>query len=204
MKSTEQNNNVSDEPTLKQQKDEIMIKSSNACCICQTPFIHIHHIDMDHANNVFDNLAPLCPNHHAQAHMKGNMHLNLTKDRVKKHRNDWYEYVDKRKRNLSESVMMKHGLIKLMIKNFDRSLGRFGPTHGWSKTFASLDESYLTMTKNEIIDRIFSTSNPTELKIYLETMQRMYQGALEDRANKLKFRDICNACGFEFKNDRII
>jgi len=41
------------------------------CVICQYDIIiHIHHIDQNHYNNKVENLIPLCPNHHSQAHLK--------------------------------------------------------------------------------------------------------------------------------------
>ena len=49
-------------------KIDILSLCNNRCCICQTPFIIIHHIDKNPSNNDLDNLAPLCPNCHAQAH----------------------------------------------------------------------------------------------------------------------------------------
>ena len=90
---------MEDEPTLDELKIELMEKSSNSCCVCQIPFIHCHHIDKNRNNNTFDNLVPLCPNHHALAHSNSNMYLNLTPERVKEIRDIWYEYVKKRKDN---------------------------------------------------------------------------------------------------------
>jgi len=165
---------IRDEPTREELRTELIAKSSNCCCVCQTPFIHAHHIDGNRDNNVIDDLAPLCPNHHSLAHANGNMFLNLTPERVKTLRDLWYAYVEKRK----ESFGKDFGTAMLMVKNFSRELGPYGATDGWAKTFASLNQAYRDMKVDEIIDRVFSTSNPADLKIYLETMKVMYRDAL--------------------------
>jgi hypothetical protein len=191
---------IKDELTKKELKTELIARSSNCCCVCQTPFIHAHHMDFNNENDTFDNLAPLCPNHHSLAHTRSNMFLNLTPERIKTIRNKWYEYVENRKQNLDRGS----GLAKLMIKNFDRFLGPFGATHGWAKTFASLDEEYGKMKKDEIIDRVFSSSNPTELKIYLETIKHMYADALKNEKIEGMFRTVCNAFGFDYDGKNVV
>lgn len=143
---------VKDEPTRRELRVELMAKSSNCCCICQTPFIHAHHIDFNNENNSLDNLAPLCPNHHALAHARSNMFLNLTPERIKAIRDKWYEYCDDRRQHFDRDF----GVARLKVKNFVRSLGSFGATYGWRKTFVSLDEHYGNLTRDEIIDRVFS------------------------------------------------
>lgn len=71
---------------------QLLYYSSNRCCICQLPLVVIHHIDENPANNDMDNLAPLCPNCHAQAHNRGTLTRNLTPDRIKAIRQIWYDY----------------------------------------------------------------------------------------------------------------
>lgn len=189
-----------DEPTKRELRIELMVKSSNCCCICQTPYIHAHHIDFNNKNNVLDNLAPLCPNHHSLAHAKSNMFLNLTPERIRGIRDQWYEYCEKRKQSLGRNL----GIAKLKVKNFDRSLGMYGASYGWAKTFASLDQNYRNLTKDEIIDRVFSTSNPDDLKTFLETMKNMYAKALKNKAVQERFREVCNAFGFDYDGENII
>jgi len=191
---------IEDEPTRKELRIELMARSSNCCCVCQTPFIHAHHIDGNKDNDVFENLAPLCPNHHSLAHAKSNMFLNLTAERIRGLRDLWYAYVEKRKENLGKDF----GFAKLKVKNFDRSLGGYGATYGWKKTFASLGEDYRKLTKDEIIDRVFSTTNPDQLKTLLETMKNMYVRALHDKNVGEQFREVCNAFGFDFDGETVV
>lgn len=191
-----------DEPTLEELKIEVIHKSNNRCCICQTPFIQIHHIDMNHNNNIFDNLAPLCPNCHNQAHTRSNMSINLTPERIKALRDKWYSYCEHRRQAMQFKYETDFGIARLKLKNFDRSFG--WATYGWAKTFSSLNENYAKLTKDEIIDRVFSTSNPTELRTYLETVKNMFVKALRDEKAVKEFRNICNAFGFDFDGKNVI
>lgn len=182
-------------------KTEVMLKSSNCCCICQTPFIQIHHIDGDHNNNTSDNLAPLCPNHHAMAHSKSNMLMNLTPERIKDIRDKWYDFV----RNRQQTYLRNLGLARLKVKNFvsNRSLSEYA-SRSWAKTFSSLDPSYGQLTVSEIIDRVFSDTNPDNLKAYLQTMKTMYTTALRSANGQEEFKEVCNAFGFDFDGNTVL
>ena len=128
------------------------------------------------------------------------MFLNLTPERIKAIRNKWYEYCENRKQRLGRNF----SVAKLKIKNFVRALGSYGATYGWAKTFASLDENYRNMTRDEIIDRVFSTSNPDDLKTFLDTMKNMYVGALRNKDVQEKFREVCNAFGLDYDGKNIL
>ncbi len=174
------------------QKTEVIQKSSNACCICQTPFIQIHHIDGNKENNIFDNFAPLCPNHHTQAQhtldARSNMMNNLEPDRIKEIRDSWYEYCEKRKDFSNVS-----GNAKLKLKNFKASVG--SPKMGWKKMFKSLDDAYEELSADEILDRVFSTTNPEELRTRLKSVKIMYEQYLETLENRKNFEEVCSAFG---------
>jgi hypothetical protein len=170
---------------------EIIARSNNRCCICQTPFIVIHHIDENPSNNEPNNLAPLCPNCHSQAHSKGQLTTHLTPSRIKSLRDKWYEYCERRKEgiNISPNAILK-------VKNFVRSV-EFAQ-YGWAKTFSAIDLSYKDLTVNEIIDRVFPTTNRDDIVTYLETMKHMYGNVLKHERNLMKFKDLCNAFGIDY------
>ena len=170
---------------------EIIAKCNNRCCICQTPFIIIHHIDGDPSNNDPDNLAPLCPNCHSQAHSTSQLTTNLTSSRIKLLRDKWFEYCEKRKEGANISP---HAILK--VKNFVRSVGF--AQYGWAKTFYALDPTYKDLTVDEIINRVFSTTNRDEIITYLETVKHMYQNVLKDEKNLVKFKNLCNAFGVDY------
>lgn len=182
---------------------EIIYKASNACCICQTPFVQIHHIDDDPTNNDPDNLIPLCLNHHALAQVKSGMFRNLTPSILKNFREKWYSYCEERRHNFGMGQDVRNGVCILKIKNFARKLG--WANHSWSGTFASLNEEYRKMKQSELIDRVFSTSNPDEMKVYLETMAGLYDGFTGYSEDVIThFRDICNCFGFDYLKGEII
>jgi hypothetical protein len=192
---------VNGEPSLAELKIEMIVKSSNCCCICQTPFIHIHHIDGNNKNNTIDNLAPLCPNHHALAHSKNNMTLNLTPERIKAARDKWYKFVETRRQTKGLNL----GMGKLRVKNFVSSrLTSEWPSKSWAKTFSSVDPGYSSLTVNEIIDRVFSDSNPENLKLYLTTMKIIYANALRKADLQSEFKDICKTFGFDYDGKNVI
>jgi len=172
-------------------KQEIIVKSNNRCCICQTPFIVIHHVDEDPSNNDIDNLAPLCPNCHSQAHSIGKLTNNLTSSRIKLLREKWYEYCEKRKEgaNINPNAVLK-------VKNFVRSVGY--AKYGWSKTFSAINIQYENLTVDEIINRVFSTTNRDDIITNLETMKNMYQNVLTSDKNCNKFKNLCNAFGIDY------
>lgn len=170
---------------------EILAKCNNRCCICQIPFVITHHIDGDPSNNDSDNLAPLCPNCHGQAHSTSQLTTNLTPSRIKWLRDKWYEYCEKRKEgaNISPLAILK-------VKNFVRSVGF--AKYGWAKTFSALNPNYQKCNVDEIINRVFSTTNRGEIVTHLETMKHMYQNVLKDEGNLVKFKNLCNAFGVDY------
>ena len=174
-----------------QLKREIIGRSNNRCCVCQTPFINIHHVDQDPSNNAPDNLAPLCPNCHSQAHAKGNMTVALTPERIKALRDRWYAYCDRR----AEGASVGPNAI-LKLKNFVRSSPL--AQYGWTKTFGAIAPEYKTMSRDEIIDHVFATSNRDDLITYLETVKAMYQVSERDNTQLQRFVAVCSAFGVDF------
>ena len=170
---------------------EVMSKANNRCCVCQTPFFQIHHLDGDPSNNDPDNLAPLCPNCHDQADLKRPLSNRLTADRIRALRDRWYAYCEARKvgSNVSANAVLK-------MKNFQRSMGYADIS--WRRTFSSIDPSYGKMSPNEIIDRVFSTTNPDDLATYLETVKNMYRSKLVKEENLKKFKQVCAAFGVDY------
>jgi hypothetical protein len=55
--------------------------------------VQIHHIDDDPSNNVEENLAVVCNNHHSDAHTKRALAQNLTPDALKALKKRWEEEV---------------------------------------------------------------------------------------------------------------
>jgi len=117
--------------------------------------------------------------------------MRLTVERIKKLRDGWYAYCEKRKEgsNVGANAILK-------VKNFVRSVGF--AKYGWAKTFSGLDPSYGKLTVDQIIERVFSTTNRDDLLCYLESMKYMYQNVLRDEENLRKFRNLCNAFGIDY------
>jgi formate-dependent nitrite reductase cytochrome c552 subunit len=175
----------------KEIENRVLSLSNNRCCVCQTPFIQFHHIDEDPSNNKIENIAPLCPNCHTQAHSNAKMTVNLSPERIISLRDKWYDYCQNRKDGSNISV---NALLKL--KNLIRPLGL--ADHSWAKTFATVDPSYGDMTREEILDRIFSTSNRDDLITALDTIQGMYSSKFVDGEILNKFKKVCNAFGIDY------
>ncbi|HYM59995.1 MAG TPA: HNH endonuclease signature motif containing protein [Thermoanaerobaculia bacterium] len=170
---------------------QIIFRCNNRCPVCQTPFIVIHHVDEDPSNNEDDNLAPLCPNCHTQAHATSAMTLSLTPSRIKALRDKWYTYCEARKDSLAASANAV-----LNVHNFVRAVGF--AQHGWSKTFSVLDPAYKELSRDEIINRVFATSNRDDLVTYLTTMKYMYQVSPDRQDLFERFSRVCHAFGIDY------
>lgn len=167
---------------------DVIARTNNRCCVCQTPFLQIHHIDTNPSNNGPDNLAPLCPNCHNQAHGRMATTVALSASRIKALRDRWYDYCERRRdsSNVGPNAVLK-------LKNFVRAVGF--AKHGWAKTFASIDLAYKSMNRDEIIDHVFSTTNRDDLVTYLETVKCMFDMASQPDEVVRRFEDVCNAFG---------
>lgn len=176
-------------------KSEILSRTNNRCCVCQTPFVQLHHIDGNPSNNDIDNIAPLCPNCHGQAHSKSMLTTNLTAARLKVLRDRWYSYCENRKEG---SGISANALLKL--KNLIHSLG--SADHSWKKMFSTVDPNYADMSREDIINRVFSTSNRDDLVVALETVKSMYSSKWSDSPLLHKFQVVCNAFGMDMMSYR--
>jgi len=185
-------------PVSERLKSEIISKCNNCCCVCQTHhLVQFHHIDGDPSNNDIDNMAPLCPNCHSRAHSNSQLTNNLTDLRIKQIRDIWYAYCEQRKEASGISTNPV-----LTVKTFYRSF-HFpdqSPTYSWKRTFSSLNPEYEELNRDQIIDRVFSTSNPNDLKIRLEAVNGMYSNLHNDSEWQRKFKKLCNDLGFEYED----
>ena len=171
-------------------KAEILSRTNNRCCVCQTPFVQFHHIDEDPSNNQFDNIAPVCPNCHGQAHARSALTVNLTPLRLTEIRDRWYAYCEGRK-----DASMSSGTSLLRLKNLVNELG--SADHSWKKMFSTVDPAYKDLSRDEIMNRVFSTSNRDDIAVALETVEHMYDSKWSDDRLLQKFKTVCNAFGFD-------
>ena len=84
---------------LDKNRQEVILKAGNKCCICTTPGIQAHHIiHKEHGgSDDLDNLAPLCPNCHSQIHTKGGFTLKIKPETLKRFRDNWYQQYEEKK-----------------------------------------------------------------------------------------------------------
>lgn len=75
-------------------EQEVLYRSAYSCVVCQKTNIQIHHIDKDNTNNSLDNLAPLCQEHHGEAHTKRDLTLSLSSDRITACKKSWEAEVE--------------------------------------------------------------------------------------------------------------
>ncbi len=172
---------------------ELISRCNNRCCVCQTPFVVVHHLDENPSNNEIDNLAPLCPNCHSQTHSDAAMTMNLTANRVRELRDRWFAYCENRK---DVSTASPNAILKML--NFVRSVGL--PQHSWSRTFSVIHPEYADMAKTEMVQCLFRTTNPDELVELLETVKNMYADQMQTEENRDKFARVCNAFGVDFSD----
>ena len=123
------------------------------------------------------------------------MTTNLTSPRIITLRDKWYEYCVRRRDSLAI-----HPNAILKVINLVRTLGL--AQYGWAKTFSAIDPSYKDLPRDEIIVRVFSTSNRDDLVTYLRTMKLMYDSLRylsdENEDALREFCSVCNAFGIDY------
>jgi len=116
---------------------------------------------------------------------------NLTASRLRVLRDRWYSYCENRKEG---SGISANALLKL--KNLVHSLG--SADHSWKKMFSTVDSNYAEMSREDIINSVFSTSNRDDLIVALETVKGMYISKWSDPPLLAKFQVVCNAFGIGY------
>lgn len=91
---------------------DVLYFSDHTCCICGQPGPpNIHHIDENPANNNPENLAVLCLLHHNQAHVTGGFARQLSKDSIRKYRDEWLIRV-KRRRDAADELVVSLAIVE--------------------------------------------------------------------------------------------
>ncbi|MGA2119351.1 MAG: hypothetical protein ABSH56_31960 [Bryobacteraceae bacterium] len=85
---------------------------------------------------------------------------------------------------------------RLKLKNLVHSLG--AADYSWKRMFSTVDPNYAEMNREDIIDRVFSTSNRDDLAAALETVKNMYGSRWSDPSLVQKFQQVCNAFGIGY------
>jgi|GEM_PF-6785963 len=75
---------------------ELRWLSGDRCCVCGNVGKHPHHLDLDRNNNVIDNLAWLCLDHHDDAESKGGLGRKLSEAAIRASRKAHYERIKER------------------------------------------------------------------------------------------------------------
>jgi len=88
---------------------EILFLTDRTCCKCNIrgKGIQIHHIDENPANNIIDNLAPLCLDCHSETMISGGFTRQLDASQVIKYREDWISRVKSRRDKADELASLQ-------------------------------------------------------------------------------------------------
>jgi hypothetical protein len=126
--------------------DKVICDFDRACCVCRrrTRFPIVHHIDGDRRNNVPRNLAVLCPEHHAEAHMTSGLARRLSPGQIRQFREDWLRRLN-RKQELKRAALPRtpaehEDIIAALACLEVRKLGWMLPGTRWNGTPALLKE----------------------------------------------------------------
>jgi len=87
-------------PIPQKTADELLRRSAFTCCVCKNPELSvvIHHIvrwEQSRSHDI-ENLAVLCLNHHDKAHTHHELSQNLTPNRIRGARNEWFGIIEQR------------------------------------------------------------------------------------------------------------
>lgn len=95
-----QRNNPS--PALRKQ---VLEANAERCCVCKRAGVglHLHHIDGDSSNTIFENLAVLCvqdhDHHHRPSAYPSVSHLDLSSDQLLRYKQSWEAFVYESKKD---------------------------------------------------------------------------------------------------------
>lgn len=70
----------------KKLRAEVLMANRHMCCVCQKGLLQVHHIDGNNSNNVAENLAVLCMQHHDMATAPKGLSARLTEVEVRKYK----------------------------------------------------------------------------------------------------------------------
>jgi hypothetical protein len=75
----------------------VLFDADRTCCVCRQKGkpLQIHHIDSDHANSIYENLAALCLDCHTETQIRGGFHRKLDSDQIILYRDDWKAIVSR-------------------------------------------------------------------------------------------------------------
>lgn len=82
---------------------KVLYDHDRVCCVCRNPaikWIQIHHIDGNHDNDEYSNLAVLCQHCHTETQITGGFFRKLSPDLVTCYRDEWIEIVHKKRQSL--------------------------------------------------------------------------------------------------------
>ncbi len=130
---------------------EIMFKADRKCCICNEHGHHIHHIDGNNSNNVFDNLALLCFKCHDNASSIGNLGKKLSANTIKKFRNHQYAVIEAQRSSMLQTPT------RTINKVNDTDLFNAALSAGILLEIVKIEDSYFKASwnkKEEILDEL--------------------------------------------------
>jgi hypothetical protein len=193
----------------------VLLKSARRCSLCfhlsgdlREKLGQIAHLDQNPSNSAEDNLAFMCFDHHSLYDSTTSQHKNYTLSEVRASRRRLYEAIlqnrhaagsrsaatvvrpDSQERGVPSNALLK-------LKNLVNSLG--DADHSWKKMFGTMDLSYSNMSRNEIMDKVFSTSDRDQLVMALETVKSMYGSKWGDPLKLQKFKTVCGAFGIRYE-----
>lgn len=186
---------------------EVILRSANKCCICFRTGIVAHHIIFkeEKGPDAFDNLAPLCPNCHDEAHTKSTMTKTLTKELIREFRDKWYNTVDEHRKQLNEinpHFEDKNTALISYLKGFyvlassKRCLPSTSIKLVFSQYLPHLSESNKYPRSIEIFDYLRDGLSYGEIEAIIWIIKGIYSESLKkDPELSKEFDKICGAFG---------
>lgn len=183
--------------SLEKNKQEVILKSGNRCCICTTVGIQAHHIKpkSQEGSDDLDNLAPLCPNCHSKTHSRGGFTLQIKEETLKQFRDSWYNSYNEKK-----SFFKIDGYnIKLVqkLKNFkflcDSKM--VFSSKSWEKMFGEYIPKNLdiTLRSDDYITYLgYGIQDLDDIKESLKKIKVCYNIKKLDKEIRKEFKELCD------------
>lgn len=84
-------------------RSKLLLANRHACCICGKIDVQIHHINSDNTDNGWENLAPLCLEHHDKATAPQGLTASLKPHEISTYKEKWEEDCASFTNNISRS-----------------------------------------------------------------------------------------------------
>jgi len=151
---------------------KVLFEADRTCCVCRQKGkpIQLHHIDDDHSNSVYENLAVLCLDCHTETQIRGGFHRKLDSEQVILYRSDWHEIVSRGRaqQRAFESTEENSSDVGQLVKRIEE----LKAARNYQELIFTFDNLGQPNLRDKYIELYLKKPRPFEQQFYFRAMQR--------------------------------